>query len=85
MAARIRTSVWIGLAAAEPLETLLLQQPQDLGLGAGGHVADFVQEERAAVALLELADPPAVGPGERPLLVAEQLAFQQRLREWPRS
>ena len=33
------------------------------------------------MALLELADPPAVGAGEGPLLVAEQLALQQGLRD----
>ena len=68
-----------GLAPAQPLESPLLQQPQDLGLGARGHVADFVQQQRAAVGLLELADAPAVGPGKRPALVAEEFAFQERL------
>ena len=67
------------LVAADPLERLLLQQPQDLGLGRRRHVADLVEEQRAAVALLELADPPAVGAGEGALLVAEQLALQQVL------
>ena len=46
---------------------------------AGAHVADLVQEQGAAVALLELADAAPLGAGEGPLLVAEQLAFQQRL------
>ena len=45
------------LVAADPLEMLLLQDPQDLALHERSHVADFVQEQRAAVALLELADP----------------------------
>ena len=45
------------------------------------HVADLVEEERAAVALLELADAAAVGAGEGALLVAEQLALQQGLRD----
>ena len=60
-------------------------EPQNLGLGPWSHVADFVQQQRAAVRLLELADPPAVGPRKRPSLVAEQFALQERLREWPRS
>ena len=45
------------------------------------HVADLVEKQRAAVALLELADAAAVGAGEGALLVAEQLAFQQVLRD----
>ena len=64
---------------ADALELLLLQQPQHLALRGGRHVADFVEKNRAAVALLEPADVPAVGAGEGPLLVAEQLAFQQRV------
>ena len=67
------------LAAAQPLETSLLKQSQNLGLRVGRHVADFVQEQRAAVALLELADAAAVRAGKRSSFVAEQFAFQQRL------
>ncbi len=43
------------------------------------HIADLVQKDRAAGALLELADAAAVGSGEGALLVPEQLALQQRL------
>ena len=73
------------LVAADALERLLLQQPQDLGLQGQRHVADLVEEQRAAVALLELADAAAVGAGEGALLVAEQLALQQVAPGWPRS
>jgi hypothetical protein len=66
------------LVATDPLERLLLQQPQDLRPGRR-HVADLVEEQRAAVALLELADPTPLGAGEGPPLVAEQLALQRRL------
>ena len=52
-------------------ESLFLQQPQELGLGQGRHVADFVQEQCAAGTLFELADPLAVGAGEGAFLVAE--------------
>ena len=78
VAAMSRTSVCDRLGAADPLELLLLEQPQDLRLRQRGHLADLVEEDGAAVALLELADPLAVGPGERALLVPEQLALQQR-------
>ena len=85
VAAMSRTSVWTVSVAADPLEALFLDQAQDLRLGQRGHFADFVEEDRAAVALLELADPLAVGPGEGALLVAEQFAFQERSRGWRRS
>ena len=48
-------------------------------------VADLVEKDRAAVGLLEAADAPGVGAGERAAFVAEQFAFEQGFREWPRS
>src|SRR6266404_2429726 len=69
-----------GFISAQALEFLLLQQAQQLGLRAGGKIADLVQKNRTVVGLLELADAPAVGPGESASLVPEQFAFQQRLR-----
>ncbi|MNQ95635.1 hypothetical protein D3C85_1112010 [compost metagenome] len=47
---------------------------------AGVHLADFVQQKRAAVGLLELADAAGHGAGEGALLVAEQLGFQKVVR-----
>src|SRR5215471_20649731 len=69
------------LVAANTLECLLLKDAQHLGLGGRRHVADLVEEQRATGALLELADAPAVGAGEGALLVSEQLALQQSLRD----
>src|SRR5262245_27431804 len=69
------------LAATDALERLLLQYPQDLRLGRQRHVADLVKKQGAAVGLLEPADAAALRPGEGALLVAEQLALQQRLRD----
>jgi hypothetical protein len=60
---------------------LFLQQAQHLGLQGQRHVADLVEEKGAAIDLLELADAPAVGAGKGALLVAEQLALQQLLRD----
>src|SRR2546422_1055302 len=57
-----------GVLAADPLEALLLQQPQRLRLGQRGHVADFIEEQRAPATLLKLAYPAAVRARERPLL-----------------
>src|SRR5207249_65575 len=67
------------LLAADALELLVLQEPEDLGLGQRRHVANLVQENRAPGTLLELADPLALGSGEGPFFVAEQLAFQESL------
>src|SRR5437588_11586667 len=68
-----------GLIAAEPLELLLLQTAEHLGLHRGGHVTDFVEKEGAPLALLKLANPPANGPREGTLFVAKKLTLEQRL------
>ena len=65
--------------AADAFELLRLQYAQHLALNERRHIADFVQEQRAARALLELADAALIGAGERAFLVAEQFAFQQRI------
>ena len=59
------------LSAADALERLLDQDPQDLVLGLARHVGDLVDEQRAAMRLLESTDfaPSSV----RRLLHAEQL------------
>ena len=63
--------------AAEPLDFPFLQRPQELDLGRHVHVADLVQEQRAALGQLEATLLERVGARERPLLVAEQLGFDQ--------
>ena len=79
MAAISRTLVWIVSLPPTRSNCLILQHAENLGLHQRRHVADLVEEQRAAVALLELADPLAVGAGERAFFVAEQFAFQQLL------
>ena len=64
---------------AEPLDFAFLQHAQHLGLRLRAHVADFVEEDRAAIGLLELADLLLGRAGERPLLVAEELRLDQLL------
>ena len=59
--------------------TPLLQHAQQLHLRRRRHLADLVEEERAAIGQLEAALPPIGGAGERALLVAEDLALEQRL------
>ena len=63
--------------AADPLELAFLEDAEQLGLRLGGQLADLVEEERAAVGQLEPADPAGDRAGERPLLVAEQLALDE--------
>jgi hypothetical protein len=58
-----------------------LNHPQDFRLKRRGHVADFVQEKRAFLALLEFADAPPRGARERTGLVSEEFAFQKLFRD----
>jgi len=68
-------------AAAQALELPLLQDPQELDLQGGGEIADLVEEDRAAIRQLEAALALGDGTGEGPLLVAEELALQELLRQ----
>ena len=65
------------LGAADLLELQLLQHAEQLHLHGRAGGADFVEEDRAAVGLQELAHLFAGGAGERAGDVAEQFAFQQ--------
>ena len=74
----------IGLArlrAADAHIAVVLQHAQQAALQLGAHVGDLVEEEVAAMRLLEIAGAGLAGPGEGPLLVAEEQAFQQALRQ----
>ena len=79
VAAITRTSTDLLGAAAEPAEAALLQHAQQLDLRRRRHLADLVEEQRAAVGQLEAALPAIGGAGEGALLVAEDLALEQRL------
>ena len=68
--------------AADPHDLPLLQGPQQLDLKSGAHALHLVQKQCAPVGQLKEAGAAALfGSGEGPLLVAEQLAFQQILRK----
>ena len=69
------------LVAADPLEGALAEKPQQLDLRRLVDIADLVEEQRAALGLLEPPDATLVRAGECPLLVAEQLALKQRRRQ----
>jgi hypothetical protein len=70
-----------GLRAAHPLELLLLQHAQELGLQVEPHLADLVEQQRAAVRALEGALHALHRAGEAPLLVPEQRALDEPLGE----
>ena len=63
--------------AADALIDALLQDAQQLHLHRQAHVADLVEEQRAALGDLEPALAGGDGAGERALLVAEQFALEQ--------
>ena len=67
------------LRAADARERALLEDAQQLGLRARVHLADLVEEDRAAVGALEVAELARVRVGEGAALVAEQLALEQVL------
>ncbi len=55
VAATTRTLTGIDCGAADAGDDLLLQNAEQLGLSAGGHVADLVEEQRTALSQFELA------------------------------
>ncbi len=65
--------------AAHAIELAIGQYPQQAGLGVGRHVADFVEEQGAAVGLLEAAPAQVGGAGESALFMTEQLGLHQVL------
>ncbi len=79
MVASTRTSSGNGSAAAEALDFAFLQHAQQLGLQAERHLGDFVEQQRAALRLLELAGVRGVRAGEGAALVAEQHGFEHVL------
>ena len=79
VAAITRTSTDLLGAPAEAAEAALLQHAQQLDLRRRRHLADLVEEQRAAVRQLEAALPPIGRAGEGALLVAEDFALEQRL------
>ena len=55
----------------------VLEKAQQLHLQVDVHLGDLVQEQHAAVRLAQQSQALAVGSGERPLDVSEQLALEQ--------
>src|SRR5207302_11007621 len=67
--------------AAHALDLAFLEHAQELRLHRERHIADFVEEERAAVRLLELPQVPRESAGERALFVAKKLGLDQLRRD----
>jgi len=66
-----------GLIATNAFERAVLKNAQDFGLRWERHVADFIKEDRAAIALLEFADALDSCAGESAFFVAEEFAFEK--------
>src|SRR5439155_10804523 len=66
--------------AADAEEAPVLEHAQQLDLRRGRHLAHFVEEDRALVGQLEASQTSLGGAGEGALLMAEQLALEQRVR-----
>ena len=67
------------LVGPDPLQLARFEEPQKQRLHPQAHLPHFVEEERAAVRRLELADLVAICAGEAALDVPEQLGLEQRL------
>ncbi|MNF80821.1 hypothetical protein D3C84_630740 [compost metagenome] len=65
--------------AADPVELTIGQYAQQPGLRVGGHIADLVEKQRAAIGLFEAPAAQVGSTGERAFFVAEQLGLHQVL------
>ena len=62
---------------------MLLNGPQQFGLRSQGQLADLVQKYGTALRLFQQTTAAEHRSGKRPLDMAEQFAFEQRLRQCP--
>src|ERR1700756_5983304 len=67
----------MGPTAAQALEFLLLQDPQQLRLQGKGNIPYFIQEQCPSIGHFETANFQSHSSGEGALLVPEEFAFQQ--------
>ena len=65
---------------AYPLYFALLDHPQQLGLHGSRHFRNFIQQQRTALRLLELAGMAAERTGKRAFFMPEQYRLEQALR-----
>src|SRR6478672_12827866 len=69
------------ILAPKPPDTRFLEHPKQLGLRADGHVADFVQQQGAALRLFKASRSSFNCSRERTSFVSKQLAFDQAFRK----
>ncbi len=81
VAATMRTSTFSARLPPTRGDLVALQHAQQLGLQLERHVADLVEEERAARRLAEASRAALDGAREGALLVAEELALEQLARD----
>src|SRR5215470_18865562 len=65
------------LIAADALDFPFLKNTQELRLHRDGHIANFVEKQRAAFGLFELPHVTRTGTSKRAFLMAEQFGFDQ--------
>ena len=70
-----------GVVATDAVKMPVRQHAQQPCLQVKRHVANFIEEQRAAIGLLEAAAPHGLRAGEGAALMAEQFALQQVLRD----
>ena len=63
------------LECGTALESLILQYSQDLGLSERSHIANLIEEKRAAVGFFEQAFFVSNGSGKRTFDVSKKLGF----------
>jgi hypothetical protein len=71
----------VAVVRADRLDFARLEEAQEQRLHPQAHLADLVEEERAAIGELELARLVAIRAGEAAPRVAEQLRLEERLGE----
>jgi hypothetical protein len=71
-------------STANPLDDLILQEPQQLYLHRQRHIADFIEKQGTTIGTLDSADVLPQGPGKGPFFMTKELAFEQG-REWLHS
>ena len=69
------------LGPSHRTDAALLQDAQQLHLHGNAHLADFIEKDGPAVRHFKKTALVLCSPGECPLHVAEQFAFQQSLRK----
>ena len=70
-----------GPVAAQALKLLLLKSPQQFGLELQRDFANLVEEQRPLMRQFKTSDLLREGSRERALLVTEEFAFEQRVRD----